>query len=324
MKYVFVCADISFLTLQYMDFDLLDNTILVKTTGINRKVFKALNIIGLYRFKFLDCFSDLYFKKHFRKLLNNNDSYCFIIYSRSYEDYRCSLTRYLRREFPNCRIVVYYGDLVSKHRVNISDVLNDTDLVCSFDSDDAKNNNISWVLEPFSESVVDLKELSQDKNPIRWDVTFVGQAKNRLKQIIEIYDLLRINGLKCDFHITGVKKKDRVYTESISYEPLSFMDLLRHVVSSRCILEVMQENGVSPTTRYTEAMLFDKNLLTNCKSFLLQTNCPANVFYYNEANELSDNVFNDIIQCHNYDKREYLDKFSINTFLRTIEKLLNE
>lgn len=324
MKYVFVCADISFLTLQYRDFEVKDGYFLVTTPGRNRLIIKALNIAGLYKVKELDCLTYSYLDKCFSKLHDNTENYCFILYSRTYEDFRSTLIRYLRKRYKACQIVVYYGDLISRHRFNISDAKKDADLVCSFDSDDAANNSVEWVLEPFSESVVDIDELSPKRNPIIWDVTFVGHAKNRFNKIIKMYELLTESGLKCDFHITGVDDKDRVHNDSISYEPLNFMDLLRHVVSSKCILEIMQDKGVSPTTRYTEAMLFGRNLLTDCKAFKDGDECPPNVIYYENSDDLTKKVIEDITKYHEYEKEGYIDRFSMNTFVNTIDALLNK
>ena len=219
---------------------------------------------------------------------------------------------------------MYYGDLISRHKFKLSDLKLDVDLICSFDRDDAYNNSIYWVLEPFSESVVDIELLSPKYNPIVWDVTFVGHAKNRLNKIIEMYELLSSAGFKCDFHITGVKEKDRIYKFDISYEPLDFMELLRHVVSSRCVLEIMQENGVSPTTRYTEAMLFNKNLLTNCKAFEQEDKCPPNVFYYSEIGEVKKDTLDLLCKNHEYSNKEYIAQFSIKQFVKTIERLLED
>lgn len=324
MKYVFVCADISFLTLQYRDFAVEKKYNLITTPGKKRLLIKALNVLGFHKTKALDFIPKSYFKRCFSKLNNNKEKYCFILYSRTYEDFRSTLIRFLRSEYKDCQIVVYYGDLISRHRFAISDAKRDADLVCSFDGDDAVNNSVKWVLEPFSESVVDIRELSPDNNPLIWDVTFVGHAKNRLKKIIEMYELLSSNGLKCDFHITGVEEKDKVYKEEISYEPLNFRELLRHVVSSRCVLEIMQDNGVSPTTRYTEAMLFSRNLLTNCKAFEQESKRPPNVFYYSNVGEVQKDTLDMICKMHEYDKTEYIEQFSINRFVETIGELLND
>ena len=323
MKYVFVCADISFLTLQYRDFEVKDGYSLVTTPGRSRLFIKALNIVGLYKVKALDFMTYSYFDRCFSKLQDKTDIYCFILYSRTYEDFRSILTRYLRSRYKGCQIVVYYGDLISRHRFDISNAKKDADLVCSFDSDDAASNSVEWVLEPFSESVVDIDELSPNRNPLIWDVTFVGHAKNRLNKIIEMYELLTESGLKCDFHITGVDNKDRVHNDSISYEPLNFMDLLRHVVSSKCILEIMQDKGVSPTTRYTEAMLFNRNLLTDCRAFEQDDNCPPNVFYYSNIKNISGKMIEDIAVLHDYEKEEYVKRFSIDTFIQELRRLLS-
>lgn len=325
MKYVFVCADISFLTLQYRDFEIKENLKLVKTPGKMRLIMKALNVAGFYKLKLLDFMAVHYFKKCFLNVPvgSSEDTYCFILYSRTYEDFRSTLVRYLRETYKRCKIVVYYGDITLRHLCHIEDVKKEADLVCSFDSDEAKKWGVEWVLEPFSQSIAHMEALSPHKNPIKWDVTFVGQAKDRFKKIIAIYEKMTAIGLRCDFHITGVAKRDQVYTDKIAYAPLSFTELLKHVVQSKCILEIMQGNGVSPTTRYTEAMLFERNLLTDCKAFCEKDRLSPNIIYYEKPADLSAKVLKEAVCLRPFDKSKYIELFSIDAFIRTIQKLLN-
>lgn len=51
-------------------------------------------------------------------------------------------------------------------------------------------------------------------------IYMLAQAKNRLDDIIEIYEVLRNTGLKIDFHIAGVKSR---YCESIQMKSIIWM-----------------------------------------------------------------------------------------------------
>ena len=57
----------------------------------------------------------------------------------------------------------------------------------------------------------------------------------------------------------NVKKKNQKYKDCIDYSYMEFDRLLEHVATSRCILEIMQDNGYSPTMRWPEAMMMKKN-----------------------------------------------------------------
>lgn len=318
MKYIFVCPEVFSLTTQYRDFASEENCSLVTIGGIKRKFSKALSILGITKIKVFDFIFTPVFKKVFQNIANKDDELCFILYSRTLEDFCGSIYRYLKNTYRNCLVVVYYGDLVSRHYMNIDTVRKNTDAIFSFDENDAKQYNINWLLEPFSGSVINMPELNEGKNEFKWDVTFVGHAKNRYSKIISIYEKFKKAGLKCDFHIVGVPKEKRVHEEEISYEPLPFLDLLKHVLSSRCILEIMQDDAFSPTTRYAEAVLFGRNLLTDCVAFN-NDNRPKNIYYFNNLDDIDESCINNLLHFCMYDRNKYIEMFSVKRMIECIE-----
>lgn len=323
IKHVFVCPDIPFLYLQYKDFNSGENRALIRI-GENRKIVKGVSTAGFTDTKLLDPVIAYVLNRSFKNLpAEDGIKYCFILYSRTYEDFRSSICRYLREKYKNCLIAVYYGDLVSRHFCSISDVKKNCDAVFSFDSDDAKEHDLVWLLEPFSSSVLNLDIVSEKNNPIKWDVTFVGRAKNRYEKIIELYELLIDSGLKCDFHITGVQKNNRRYTDNIGYSALDFSDILRHVAASKCVAEIMQDKGISPTTRYTEAMLFNKNLLTDCKYFEKEMNRSPNIIYFNDVAELTSEMICETRVYHPFDTTPYVNMFSIDSMISNVDRILS-
>lgn len=323
MKYVFVAPDAESLCLQYRDFGVLPNCRLIKLSDFTRHYAKALNMIGLNKVPYLFWLVTPLFPKVFKEL-DNDEQTCFILYSRIYESFRGQICKYLRDHFPDCIITVYYGDLISRHVVSIDEVKKDVDLVLDFDEEDAKKNCVEWLLEPFSASIREIDYLKQKNNPIKWDVTFVGHAKNRYKKILELYNKLVDEGLTCDFHIVGVAESDRAKKEEIGYEPLSFEELLQHVVSARCVAEIMQDDGISPTTRYTEAMIFNKNLLTDCKAFSDEENCPPNVIYFEEISSISRAQLLEVVEQHVYDIKPYFKMFSVEQMIESITVILRK
>lgn len=323
MKYAFVAPDAESICLQYRDFASIENGMLIKLADKNRRFAKLLSICGMGN---LHCSYWLYeylLKKAFTSVNDDSDErICFILYSRVYESFRAQICKFLRKNYKDCIIVVYYGDLISRHIGSINEAKKDADLVCVFDEEDAKIYEVDWLLEPFSESIREFDFLSPDANPIRWDVTFVGHAKNRYKKIIKLYEKLTEAGLVCDFNIVGVPEKDRLYSSAIKYENLSFRELLRHVVSSRCVAEIMQDKGISPTTRYTESMIFYKNLLTDCVAF--ESNTPPNVIFFKDIEDIDADKVKEIKILHEYNRQVYYDMFSIKTMLESINTILHK
>ena len=100
---------------------------------------------------------------------------------------------------------------------------------------------------------------------LKSDVYFVGKAKDRLKSIMDAYYKLKDSGLTCEFYLTEVPKEEKqLNLPGVHYcEGVSYIDNLKHINNTRCLLEIMQGGGHGYTLRYAEALMYDKKLLTN-------------------------------------------------------------
>ena len=88
------------------------------------------------------------------------------------------------------------------------------------------------------------------------------KAKNRLPEIISAYERLCSFGLKCDFHLVGVEEKNQVHKDNICYiSGMDYQTNLQHILHTKCLLEVMQQNGTGYTQRMCEAVALDKKKL---------------------------------------------------------------
>lgn len=165
---------------------------------------------------------------------------------------------YLREKYPGCKTVIFYQDLVSLPRgINIDTIKKHFDMVLSFDHDDCKKYNLHYYPLVYSSSE------SHGISVVN-DVFFVGKAKDRLKDIIYTYEILRDKGLKCDFNIVGVSPEHQQYKNEINYcDPMPYSENIRHIKSAKAILEIMQQNGKGFTLRTCEAIANDRMLITN-------------------------------------------------------------
>lgn len=280
-----------------------------------------LKIIDILRLKNSKLNYILIFKYIFDKTIKHNltysadDEYVFIINARVYEKYGSFLVRYLRGNYASCKVVIYLTDLIHTMRFSMDDARREFDVVCSFDKKEAEKNNLHFILEPFSMRYID--RIPKIKKP-QFDVTFVGSAKNRYDLIVQIYKKLSAMGLKCDFYVVGVKKGDRRKVEGIHYRGLSFEDLLRHVANSKCVLEIMQDGGYSATTRYAEAMLLNRNLLTDCPA--LYDENEESIIILDDNTKLSKSQ---ICTLHNETVERFASKFSIRKFVQKINDCLH-
>ncbi len=187
---------------------------------------------------------------------------------RGWPDYEkeLHLIDYIKKRNPKARFVVFFEDLFKTYHnhdfgntnLTVDFIKEKYDLALSFDQGDCDKYGFVYhplVFSSFKEQLIDM--------PFS-DAYFLGYAKDRLPGIIRTYERLRDAGLKCDFHIAGVRKEDRVHEEEIDYEPhINYMDNLQHVAHTKCIVEIMQKGGKGYSQRAFEAIGLGKMLLTN-------------------------------------------------------------
>lgn len=185
---------------------------------------------------------------------------CFIFFNQQFAVINTGYIEYLRRKYPSAKFVLYMQDIVSSlPYYDIEDYKRRFDLVVSYDRNDCEKYGLEYFPTPFSH--IPVEELASQE-PV--DVYFCGKAKNRLDAIMEVYDRCKENGLSYRFYITGVPEDKRIEADDIIYDhPMSYMENLSHVVSCRCIVEIMQQGAVGYTPRLWEAMFYGKHLLTN-------------------------------------------------------------
>lgn len=100
------------------------------------------------------------------------------------------------------------------------------------------------------------------------DVFFVGQAKDRLRKILSVYEKLKDAGLKCDFWVSGVPESERRYSHDIHYVSRSTMnfltydEVLQHVMNTKCVLEILPFGQNYSSLRMNESLWYHKKLLT--------------------------------------------------------------
>lgn len=214
------------------------------------------------------------------------------IFQRGWADYEPQIRfiECIKSKNPNAKFILFLEDLFFTYRIHdrgnypytLEFVKEKFDLVFSFDQGDCKRYGFIYHPLVFS------KYRGADKGRITTDVYFLGAAKNRLSEILKSYEILSSNGLKCDFHIAGVKKEERKYVDEIDYEPnISYMENLSFAAQSKCILELMQKGGKGYTQRTYEAIGLGKILLTNNEmiqtapffspELILQFDTPENI-----------------------------------------------
>lgn len=195
----------------------------------------------------------------FRGNFEDGKPICFLFFFKE-RWFKNGLIEYLREQFPGCKIAIFCQDLAHKF---FSDGFEKTavkmDLSLSFDHADAEKYGMDYY--PLVYSPYDVPE---DDSIEESDVYFVGKAKDRLPQILAAYEKLRDEGLKCEFYITGVAPEEQKYADEIHYcGQMSYVENLKHVKKTKCLLEIMQGGGHGYTLRACEAIMYNKKMITD-------------------------------------------------------------
>ncbi len=319
MKFVFIGLDNIENRYLYGGYDYHKYSTAVFLPNNIRKVAKAFTLTKVKGRPLEMPFANQYYKRRIQNRIEQKgwqdaDDLVFVIYSRDYESYGDGLVDFLRITYHHATIVCYFVDLIASHVVDIDHVKHICDGVFSFDQGEAEKYGIKWCMEPFSYVMLD----RMNKNlPMKWDVTMVAAAKDRMPQIIELYEALRERGFICDFHVARAAEEEMVYEDEIDYHPIGFEELIRHVIQSKCTIELLQGDAVSPTTRYSETLLLDRMLLTNCAYLKDKQDEYENIIYFEKVEDIP---FKRICQRVSLDREKYRYFLSNKAMMQTIAK----
>lgn len=264
-------------------------------------------------------FKNVWYPLYFENRFEDNKPICFVVYGYYI---RPDYLRYLKRNYPNCKIVKIHRDLIKLWEKRNPDFKQEDmklfDLTLTYDFNEANKYGIQHFTE--IESKIDV--LRSEQYPL-YDVFFAGRAKDRLPLLLAISDYLTENDIKHCFMLTGVQKKDRVSKKGIVYldKDLTYKDMLFYSVNSECILEIVQNSASGYTSRFLEAIMYDKKLITNNKAV-------ENDKFYNEnwisvigdPKEIDINFIRNKCQVN----FQYSGEFSPVVLLNKIEKLLED
>lgn len=260
---------------------------------------------------------------YFQNDFNDDKPICFILFERwARLNHTTGFTSYLRKKYKGCKIIFFLQDLFVKQKKDFSNQPFDVDeekeyydLIVSFDQNECNQFGFDYHSLVFS----DYKGKIEDM-PIS-DIYFLGQAKDRLKEIIKAYEILNDIGLNVDMYLTGVATKDQVYSDKIKYiKSMPYQENIQHVLHSKCLLEIMQKNGHGYTQRVVEAVVLNKKILTNNPEIEKAPFYNSNyISQFASVNEL-DFEFLMNLKKNSQVEYSYKEKLSPVSFLRYIDK----
>ncbi len=159
------------------------------------------------------------------------------------------------------KLVYMFTNIVSRSGaykyMSINYLRSTFDAIFAFDRMDAQKYGFNY------HPLIYEKNFFCDSCNLKYDLFYVGQAKDRLDVLLEIYVKARQSGLVCDFHIIGVPLEKQKYSDGIVYnKPISYKDVICHILDSKCLVDVIQGQSTGLTIKVCESVIFNKKLIT--------------------------------------------------------------
>lgn len=203
-----------------------------------------------------------------------------------------NILKYISKKNAVASKYVYYTNAVRNSRIKPNNIPKDW-RVYTFDISDSKEFDIEYSPEYYTEHQENIKY------DLKYDVCYVGADKTnvRLKNLLDIKEVLRKNKVQNFFHIFRVLKKYNKYElQETTNMFFKYEDIQRIILESKCILELQMEGQSGCTLRTLESMFLNRKLITNNKDIVnYDFYNPNNIFVIENADDFKDR-FNDILK----------------------------
>lgn len=274
-------------------------------------------------------FKDIWAKKYIKTNFGNERNLCFLVFG-GWVSSNTNILEHIKLLYPHAKVVLMCQDLINTYRkpglsdnIDINYMKSLSDLIITFDFKEAEKYDLLYHIIPYSAPVSN-KNIQLNLTQ-KSDVYFLGQAKNRLPQIMDAYWGLKNRGLCLNFILSNVPEDQRENFEGITYIEgigISYSDNIANILNSKCILEIMQKNGSGYTSRTLEAIAYGKRLISN-NEYLKKAPFynPDNICVINQSSDIPAD-FISLIKKHRNVNYDYLPELSPLKLLEFIDEHL--
>lgn len=214
------------------------------------------------------------------------------------------LIKYIKKSIhKECKLHTFFWNPISKLFTNEKDAINILKKlgchISTFDKTDAINYQITYK-DQFIRKV-DVPNSSK----IKYDYYFLGVPKGRIQTLNSIANKL-----------SKIGKNGKIIVARSKEEQISYMENIKNVHESHCIIELLQDGQSGITLRALEALIYHKKLITNSKDII-------NYDFYNPRNIfIWDNQEEEHIKCFLDEEMvpispEIVTKYSFNTWIKS-------
>lgn len=200
------------------------------------------------------------------------------------------LFKLIKKRYPNIRIVYCFTNIIkitgAKKFGLLSSLKETYDQIFAFDKEDSKKygfDHSNLIYTPI------IYHNTNDKIS-KYDLFYVGQAKDRLDKLIQIFKHAKSEGLKCKFFITGVEPNDMYEDIDITYNhQLPYGEVLEYIKQSTAIVDAIQSDSTGLTIKTCEAVLWGKKLITTNLHVELESFFhKSNILIYTSESQLKN------------------------------------
>jgi hypothetical protein len=254
---------------------------------------------------------------HFANSISNEkkEPILLVIYDRNKLANNIDFLDYLRNKFENIKLVYMFTNVARISGASANDFLDKLkdyyDVVYAFDPIDSTNYGFKYSPLLYSDNSFNgIVEKSC--------VFYVGNAKDRYPQLMDVYDRLKELGKGRKFFITGVPDSETRRDDGVCYNtPIPYRKCLESIQSSTCLLDIIQGNSSGFTIKVCEAVYYNKLLITTNK------NLKKLPFYDERFIKIIDSAKDISPDFFEYEgkvryERAAIDYFSIPTFVKMV------
>lgn len=200
-----------------------------------------------------------------RAKMDSENDYVIVMTNVSSKKFRIEYLQALK-DYSNIHLVLVAVDSFVDQFLCPLDIIKNVqfDLVYSFDRDDCEKYGMIHSQSQYSK----VDEIEPYKES--YDLFFVGRAKNRLKLIKDIALKANNQNLKCGFFLLDVPKREREHIDGVTYidRVMPYSAVLPMIMSSKCLLDIVQQGQTGYTMRVYESIFYNKKLITNNSTIL--------------------------------------------------------
>lgn len=133
------------------------------------------------------------------------------------------------------------------------------DSIYTFDPSDAKEYGLRYTNQLYSQI-----DVNADISANRTDLYYIGHIKGREQFIKALLEIGTIKGAAMNIQLAGAGKQYETIS-GVEYlsEKKPYEDVIKELLTSKCILDITQEGQTGITLRYYEAVVYNKKLITN-------------------------------------------------------------